>query len=241
MKAIILVAGIGSRLSPLTDTSPKSLLTVGGKEILERMIEHLQALKVEEIGMVTGYMADDIRLFVRDRFPGLMVTFIPNPDYLTTNTGYSLLLTRDFVGDDSCIKFDADVVFERAILEELLNSEHETALCIDRTIDPTAEEVKVKVDDTGRVLRAHKTVPLEEAMGESIGIEKIGASTAKLLFEELAVMMQDSKNHQEYYEGAYERLIEKGVPFFSVDITGMKWIEIDSHADYAAAQELFIA
>ena len=239
MKAIILAAGVGSRLRPLTDNSPKSLLTVGDKKILERMIENLLSVDVKEIAIVTGYLHEKVEAFVAERFPELSVTFIHNDKYLDTNTGYSLLLTREFAKDDSFVKFDADVVFDREILEKLLTSSYETSLCIDRNINLAAEEVKVKVDDNNRVLRAHKTVPPEEAIGESIGIEKISADCAKQLYAELEEMMQDPANHQEYYEGAYERLIDTGVPFYATDITGLKWVEIDNHDDFQLAQEYF--
>ncbi len=239
MKAIILAAGVGSRLRPLTDQSPKSLLKVGGTPIMERMIKNLEAVGVTEIAIVTGYMAETVRQFVADTFPHLSVTFIDNPEYLNTNTGYSLLLTKDFVGNDSFMKFDADVVFEKEILERLMANEHSTCLCIDRNINLAAEEVKVKVDENNRVLRAHKTVPPEEAIGESIGIEKIGAELTPQLFAELEEMMTDKAYWQEYYEGAYERLMNKGAAFYAVDITGLKWVEIDNHDDYGLANQLF--
>ncbi len=64
-------------------------------------------------------------------------------------------------------------------------------------------------------------------------------STAKLLFKELELMMQDKKNHLEYYEGAYERLIEKNVPFHALDISGLKWTEIDTKDDFIKAEKIF--
>lgn len=72
-------------------------------------------------------------------------------------------------------------------------------------------------------------------MGESIGIEKISAAAASRLFIELGVMMVDTAHHQDYYEAAYERLIARDVAFHAVDITGLNWVEIDTHDDLAAA------
>ena len=60
-----------------------------------------------------------------------------------------------------------------------------------------------------------------------------------LLFKELELMMQDKKNHQEYYECAYERLIEKNVPFHALDISGLKWVEIDTHEDFNLGIKIF--
>ena len=99
--------------------------------------------------------------------------------------------------------------------------------------------VKVIVDDRNRVVQASKTVNPEDAIGESIGIEKISRETVKLLFEELETMMTDTQNYQEYYEAAYERLIEKHVPFYALDISGLKWTEIDTKEDFATAEKIF--
>ncbi|MFT5511353.1 MAG: choline kinase, partial [Hyphomicrobiaceae bacterium] len=112
-------------------------------------------------------------------------------------------------------------------------------LCIDRDIQLDAEEVKVLEGENNRVLQASKTVDPSEAVGESIGVEKINSDTARLLFEELGLMMRETTNYQTYYEAAYERLISNDVPFHTVDITGLNWTEIDTHEDFRTANEMF--
>ena len=239
MKAVILAAGVGSRIRPLTDNCPKSLLKVGGRTILEMMISHIRDCGITEIVFVLGYLQEQIKEYVAHNFPELNAHFITNEQYATTNTGFSLMLARDLVAGSSFIKFDADVVFDKAILSQLIGCEHDNALCIDKNIQLDAEEVKVIIKEQNRVLKASKTVNPRGANGESIGIEKICADTAIQLFNELETMMQDSQNHQEYYEAAYERLIEKDVPFYALDISGLKWVEIDTKEDFITAKEIF--
>ncbi|MFT4580243.1 MAG: choline kinase [Gammaproteobacteria bacterium] len=239
MKAVILAAGMGSRIRPLTDNCPKSLLKVGGHTILEMMISHIRDCGVTDIVFVLGYLQEQIKEYVTHNFPELNAHFIFNEQYATTNTGFSLMLARDIVADSSFIKFDADVVFDKTILSQLIDCEHDNALCIDKNIQLDAEEIKVIIKEQNRVVKASKTVNPKEAIGESIGIEKICADTAIQLFTELEAMMQDSQNHQEYYEAAYERLIEKDVPFYALDISGLKWIEIDTKEDFITAKEIF--
>ena len=149
------------------------------------------------------------------------------------------MLARDLVAGSSFIKFDADVVFDKTIISQLISCDHDNALCIDKNIQLDAEEIKVIIRENNRVVKASKTVNPKEAIGESIGIEKICANTAIQLFAELETMMQDEKNHQQYYEAAYERLIEKEVPFYALDISGLKWIEIDTKEDFITAKEIF--
>ncbi len=238
-KAIILAAGVGSRIRPLTDNCPKSLLKVAGVPILERMITNIMACGISEFVIVLGYLDSQIKEFVRARFPGLHVTYILNDRYEDTNTGFSLLLTRAANEGAGFIKFDADVVFTPDILSRLIADTADTALCIDRNIKLEAEEIKVVVDKDWRILKASKTVDPNIAVGESIGIEKISASTATLLFAELGAMMTRETHHQDYYEAAYERLMTLDVAFHAVDITGLDWVEIDTYDDFIEANRMF--
>lgn len=230
---------MGSRIRPLTDNCPKSLLKIGGVTILERMLTNIQAAGINDVIFVLGYLKEQIEAFVKRSFPELNAEFIINDRYKETNTGYSLMLAEEFVKGSAFVKFDADVVFEKEILENLLASNASNALCIDREIQLDAEEIKVVVDKDNRVMRASKTVAPSDAIGESIGIEKICPDTAKRLFSELRSMMANPENLQEYYEAAYERLMEKDVSFYALDITGLKWFEIDTQEDFSAAEKRF--
>lgn len=239
MKAIILAAGVGSRIRPLTDNCPKCLLKVDGKTILEMMISHLQDCGINEVVFVLGYLQDQIKDFVKSNFPDLKSHFVTNERYAETNTGFSLMLAKDLINDSTFIKFDADVVFDKEILKKLIECKYANCLCIDKDINLDAEEIKVIVEDENRVIKASKTVNPKDAIGESIGIEKINAETASILFAELEIMMENEQNHQEYYEGAYERLIDKNVPFYALDISGLKWTEIDTQEDFVTAKKIF--
>ncbi|MDC0961977.1 phosphocholine cytidylyltransferase family protein [Gammaproteobacteria bacterium] len=239
MKAIILAAGVGSRIRPLTDNCPKSLLKINGKTILEMMLSHIKTCGINEVIFVLGYLQDQIKDYVKTQFPDLIVQFITNEKYEVTNTGYSLMLTKDFVKNSTFIKFDADVVFDINILKTLIASEYDNCLCIDKNINLDAEEIKVIIKDDNRVVKASKTVNPLDAIGESIGIEKISGEAAHTLFNDLELMMKDEQYHQEYYEAAYERLIEKDVPFYALDISGLRWTEIDTKEDFMLAGKIF--
>jgi choline kinase len=214
-------------------------LKINGKTILEMMLSHIQACGINEVVFVLGYLQNQIKDYVKIQFPDLIVQFITNEKYEVTNTGYSLMLTKDFVQDSTFIKFDADVVFDINILTSLIASEYDNCLCIDKNINLDAEEIKVIIKDDNKVVKASKTVNPVDAIGESIGIEKISGETACTLFNELELMMKDEQYHQEYYEAAYERLIEKDVPFHALDISGLKWTEIDTQEDFMLAENIF--
>ena len=178
MKAVILTAGVGLRIKPLTDNCPKCLLKVGDNTILEMMISHIQNCGIKEIIFVVGYLKEQIKYYVKTKFPDLNVSFVTNDKYAETNTGYSLMLVKDFIQNSGFIKFDGDVVFDKKILKKLIDCKHESCLCIDKNINIDAEEIKVIINNQNRILKANKTVNPKDAAGESIGIEKI--STAPL-------------------------------------------------------------
>ncbi|TDE40019.1 phosphocholine cytidylyltransferase family protein [Antarcticimicrobium sediminis] len=237
--AVILAAGVGSRLSPLTDKCAKSLLSVGGSVILERMIRNCLSCGISQFVLVLGHRADEIKQFVDKTFRGIRVTYVINDRYSETNTGYSLMLASAVIGTAEFVKFDADVVFDVKILRQLVDSDRSNVLCIDRNIALEDEEVKVITDDQMQVLEVGKSVDPKLALGESIGIEKISAKTGPLLFAELSEMMKSQTHLQDYYEAAYARLVEKGTVFRALDITGLNWAEIDTPEDFAAANEIF--
>ena len=203
------------------------------------MLSHIKTCGINEVIFVLGYLQDQIKDYVKTQFPDLTVQFITNEKYEVTNTGYSLMLTKDFVKNSTFIKFDADVVFDINILTTLIASEYDNCLCIDKNINLDAEEIKVIIKDDNRVVKASKTVNPLDTIGESIGIEKISGETAHTLFNDLELMMKDEKYHQEYYEAAYERLIEKDVPFYALDISGLRWTEIDTKEDFMLAGKIF--
>ena len=239
MKAVILAAGVGSRLRPHTNDKPKSMVEIKGISILKRMIDTIQSVGIKELVVLTGYHHQKIEEFITKNYPDLDVTFVHNDKYDQTNTGYSLWMTKDSVSESDFVKFDADVVFEQEVLKRLLEHPATSALCIDTNINLAAEEVKVIADEDGKVIAVGKGLDPHKSTGESIGIEKISKEAAKVLFSELEKLMADPANHQRYYDDSYTTLVEQGIPFHHVDITGLKWVEIDNHDDLALATELF--
>lgn len=237
--AVILAAGIGSQIGPLTEKGAKCLQSVGGSVILERMIRNCLSCGMSQFVLVLGHRADEIKQFVDKTFRGIRVTYVNNDRYRDTNTGYSLMLASSAVGTAEFVKFDADVVFDTKILRELVDSAAADVVCIDRNIVLGDEKVKVVADNDMRVLQIGKSVDPEAALGEPIGIEKISPSTGKLLFAELKKMTENHGHARDYYEAAYARLVDKGIPFHALDITGMKWTEIDTAEDFAAANAMF--
>lgn len=235
MKTVILAAGIASRLKPLTDNTPKCLLKVDGKCILERTIENLIATNNREIIIVTGYLENKIREFVTERFPELNVIYIFNSVYATTNNIYSLWMAKEAVAGDSMLMMDSDIVFDKNIITKLVNSGYENCLALKKH-NVQDEEIKVKTDDAGRVVAINKEVIATEALGESIGIELFGKNGVAELYRILDHKVVAEKKVNQFYETAFEELAENFL--YVVDTTEYFCMEIDTAEDLALARDL---
>ncbi|GMA49620.1 hypothetical protein GCM10025857_09770 [Alicyclobacillus contaminans] len=173
--AVILAAGMSTRLRPLTNDKPKCLLPMGSKTILDWQLEALKHIDVKDIVMVVGYRKDMIQEHIAAHHPDVRVTYVENPDFATTNTLFSLnhALT-EYTGDFYYL--NADVVFDHQILERLVPCSDGGHLAIDRK-QCREEEVKVIVSGS-QITDIGKHLNPEVCYGEFIGVAKFTGALA---------------------------------------------------------------
>lgn len=236
MKAVILAAGMASRLRPLTDKCPKCLLTVGSRTLLQRTVDSVRAAGIDELVVVTGYREEMIRSFLNSHYGDMRLTFINNADYNNNNNIFSLWLARPEVDGQEFMLLDSDILFDPAIAVRIAKSEG-TVLAVN-THKLGEEEMKVVTDDNGNVVEISKTCDTGKALGESVGIEKITAQYSKALYTELEQMIEREQLVNIFYERAFERLIPKGHVFKAVNTTDLFSIELDTVDDFREAGRL---
>lgn len=236
MNGIVLCAGRGGRLRPLTDDCPKCLLSFGNKTILERCLDGLRTAGVGDILIVTGYRGELIERLVHDRgYAG--ISFVPNPDYMRTNTAVSLNLALKKAESDVLV-INGDVLFDRNILADLVALSTPLGAVVDAEISLDGEEIKVLARD-GRIVGIGKHLDPRESYGEAIGLYKIDRS----VIGDLIRIYDDLENRGEdfhYFEKGFERLNEDGgtgARAFGLALTrGRPWVEIDTIEDYRHAE-----
>jgi len=236
MKALILAAGVSSRLRPLTASVPKCLLDIGGGTILGLTIENLIANGIGDIVIVTGYRGDQVRSYVSDSFPALDVRFVANERFDTTNNSYSLSLAEPAVAGEEVVLLDSDIVFDSRIIGLLLRSGRDSCLAMSRHGVLGDEEIKVALSPGGAVVRIGKDVPPGEAAGESIGIEKMSREFLSTVYRMLRRLFRDGKNMNLFYEEAFQEAIRAGSMMYAVDVGTLGCIEVDTAADLEAAR-----
>ena len=237
MTAVILTAGLSSRLRPLTDTLPKALLPVGGKPLLQRTLETLTLPDIDRLVVVTGFQHRLVEEFVSALRLPIPVTFVFNQRFASTNNNYSLWLAGPQVSGDALVLVDCDILFSQEILKSLLAFSRVDALIVRSREAVGTEEMKVILDPPGRVLRIGKEIAPEAATGESVGIEKFSSSTVRSLFAAL----DRRRDHNEFYEAAFQELIDSGTKIYAIDCGQQPCMEIDTPDDLRAAEELALA
>lgn len=236
MKAIILAAGMASRLRPLTLTTPKSLLKVGERSLLQRSMDALIANGVKEFCIVTGYLHEMIEDFVKEQYAdSIKVIFIYNKVYETTNNIYSLWLARPFAEGQEVLLLDSDLLYDPQIVTRVLATNAPNVLTLIRH-DLGEEEMKVVTDAQGSIKEISKTCNPAEAAGESLGIEKMGKDYTKALYRELEPMMNEEHLENVFYERAFERLIPQGHTYQVLDVTELFSCELDTIEDFENAK-----
>ena len=130
MKALILVAGRGTRISKHTENTPKTLLKVGGKPILQHIVDRVLANNVKDFVIIIGYQKEKIIEFLKTTYPEVNFKFIENEVYLKTNTLYSMWLAKDELMNHDFIYLHGDLIFNKNIIKNLLNPKYKNgAIC----------------------------------------------------------------------------------------------------------------
>jgi choline kinase len=233
VKAIILAAGVGKRLWPVTQHRPKCLIEVGGRSLLVRTLEALAGVGVKDAVIVVGHKQEMIRAAVEDGLFGVRVRYLVNEQYQRGSIT-SLWLARTELDDDAVI-MDADVLFHRQILRRLIEAAPPTALLMDETVKQRTEECMVVVQG-GRVIALTKRMPERyDHAGEGVGFLKLAQRDADELVRSLRAHMDRGELDMEYEDGLREFFGQARVGFERIG--GLPWVEIDFPQDVTRAEQ----
>lgn len=244
MNAIILAAGEGKRLHPLTLTKPKCMIKLFGKTLLERQLSVFRKCGIKDICVVTGYKSDLINY--------QNVEYVKNYDFMKTNMVESLFSAVDKFSESTIVSY-GDIIFEEQILKKLINSENDFSVIVDRqwkkywkirTKNPLDDLESMKIDHEQNILSIGKKIDnLNEIQGQYIGLMKFqydAISKIKSFYTKSKSISQtihsNPLNSNLSFEKSYmtdflQGLIDDGEKLKAIDIDN-GWLELDTIEDY---------
>jgi choline kinase len=239
MRAVILAAGQGTRLEPITREVPKCLAEVAGVAIIDRLFAELERAGFAEAVVVTGYKNQVLvdHLAASPCPLARRAVEVYNPRFAEWGNFYSLLVAEETTRGEAFVKIDGDVLLDGRLLESVLAAPGPMCLAVDCRGDLGAEEMKVRVDDQGRMIELSKRIDPRLAIGEYVGVERIDAEAAAAVFAALRSLIHRGET-DEYYERAYELMMQAGQPIRYADVSSCRWTEIDTVEDLRAAEAL---
>ena len=239
MRGLVLAAGPGRRLHPLTESRPKTLLQLGnGRTILDLAVANLAAGGLPRVTVVTGFAAERIEELVPElesRY-GVGIDLVHNERAEEWNNAYSLWLARDHFAEGALL-VNGDTVHPASVEETLLGARGPgVLLAVDREKKLGEEEMKVLLDDDGRLEWISKQVDPASADGEYIGLALIEPEAAADLADALEATWR--RDPSLYYEDGFQELRDRGGEVRAAPIGSVDWVEVDDHADLERAKEI---
>lgn len=223
MKAILMAAGRGTRISRMVADIPKSALPINGEPLIRRTVKLLQKFGIDCV-VCAGYRKEKIY----EALEGLDVTYCTNPFYNVTNSIASLWFARAHIQGDMLL-LNADVFFTEEILELVLKDTHNVVLAIDKSRIEEGDYF-FKTTDNGCITKYGKDLPLEERSCEYVGMCKIQSEFCPAFVERMEQLI-DRAEHGLWWENIlYSFTNEQEI--YTVDVRGRFWAEIDYFDDY---------
>ena len=242
MKGLILSAGMGTRLDPLTRTRPKCLVQVAGRPMMEYQLDSLRRAGVKNCTIVVGYMADSVRGHFGSNYRGVSLSYVENTIYDKTNNLYSLWLAKaEF--DDDILLLEGDLVFDDRLVRQLVQMDERNVAIVDRFqsyMDGTVILASGGVADS-MVLKADQGPGFDYGPAfKTVNIYRLSRESLKEeIVPEMEAFLAKGRTDQ-YYEAVFASLIGSGRMNMAVMNTGnSKWAEIDTLGDLRDAQRMF--
>ena len=243
MKALILAAGFGKRLQPITNTIPKSMVTVNGTPLLCNALNNVTALGISEIGIVVGHMADYIRDHIGDEWNGVPVRYFENERYLTTNNVVSLYKAAEFC-DDDMLMLECDIYYHKEMLEKLLAGGGDCSILVSPFNPLTMDGTVIRVDGD-KALELILGKWQEEGFDYSdtrktVNMYRFSKEFVRDKYMPLIRWYVESMGENSYYEKVLGSLMYyRECDFRIVEVPEEMWCEVDDADDLARARARF--
>jgi len=236
--ALLLAAGTGSRLYPITKDAPKCLTLVNESSILERLIISLKLQGFKRLVIVTGHQDNCIGEFLGSKSGEMTIEYIHSPLYRTTNNLYSLWMAR-FLVTESFVLIESDLVFDVSLLDEMIYPDRIAVAGIKPWMNGTT--VTINSEQQVTEFQVGPASCLNEIQYKTVNIYSFSLVSWHTIIERLNLHIVEGKVN-DYYESVFSDLVDEGnLSLQAVSFDDKPWYEIDTIADLAEAVKLFPA
>lgn len=236
--AVLLAAGTGSRLSPLTHDMPKCLTMVNGVPILDRLVSCLNQQGFKRLVVVTGYLENRIREFLGNRRGNMIIDYIFSPLYETTNNIYSLWMARKIINEPFLL-IESDLVFHASLLDNMLYPDRIAV----SNMQPWMNGSTVTINQFNQVDAFQNSAagPADETSYKTVNIYSLSLSSWHGIVERLDQYISAGRVDV-YYETVFADMVtDSCLSLHAVYFDNKPWYEIDTITDLAEAEKLFSA
>lgn len=243
MQAIILAAGMGKRLKELTQDRTKCMVQVNGVALIDRMLHQIESRHLSRIVIVVGYEGEKLMKYIDTLGIRTPIVYVQNPIYDKTNNIYSLALAKDYLCQDDTLLFESDLIFEDAVIDQLLDDPRETLALVDKYeswMDGTC--VKLGPDDSIASFVPSKNFRFEEAHEyyKTVNIYKFGRHFSRTHYVPFLEAYSKALGNNEYYEQVLRVIATLDDPEIRAKrLSGQLWYEIDDIQDLDIASSMF--
>jgi NDP-sugar pyrophosphorylase family protein len=245
-KAVILAAGFGTRLRPLTDLRPKPLVEVNGVSILHNALRNLEAVGVKDVTIVVGYRKDAIQYACGRQFGGLEISYVESTLFDKTGSAYSLWLAREALLRGDAYLLEGDVFFEDDALRRLRDDATDNAADV-APFDERMEGSAVILGPDGIIseVRMKQTAANLNVKGgpklfKTMNLLRFSGETLTKMIVPVLDELIGTGAVKSYTEELLAHLIErKGLKLRATRCDDLKWYEIDSEDDLRIAEGIF--
>ena len=243
MQALILAAGIGSRLGKHTKDNTKCMLEINGKTLIQRTIEKLSNAGITKLIMVVGYKKDNLIKHLGGRYKNVEIEYVENPVYNSTNNIYSLYLAKEKLAEDDTILIESDLIFEENILTDLIKDERKSLAVVDK-YKSWMDGTSCILDDNDQILNffSKKSFKFENVDDyyKTVNIYKFSKEFSNNIYIPFLEAYSKALGDNEYYESVLMVLtILDRHELRALRLDGEKWYEIDDVQDKHNAEVIF--
>jgi choline kinase len=236
-RALILAAGMGTRLRPLTNDRPKALIAVHGEPLLHRAIRILAGIGIRDVAVVVGHRAEVVRNETGAHRDGATIHYVDAHEYRTTGTAASVLRAADFFDEDTLL-IEGDVMFDPSIVAAVAHAGGDAAAV--SLLEPGMSGTVATLLSDGSIAKFSRSdVPMAEPRYKTVNVYRFSRSTLG------DILIPACESHvatrpMSFFEEVLDDVLKAGrIRIEAVDCAGQRWVEIDDHVDFDLAQRVF--